>query len=97
MRGLNTRRDCSAVAPTQIRKLKQKRVYWLVENRSPNSIYMQYDTAAPSNGSDGIEITSGSKYELWGIFAPNNDTIWLTGSNGITVQQVNFTEGYEED
>lgn len=96
MRGLNTRRDCSANVPTNIRKLKSRRVYFLVENRSPFSIYMQYDTNAPSNGSDGIEIVAGFKYELWGEFAPDNDNIWLTGSSGATMQQVNFSEGYAD-
>lgn len=97
MRGQSTRRDCSGNAPTNIKKLLGKqRVYFLVENRSPNSIYMQYDTAAPKDGSDGIEIISGYKYELYAPFAPDNEQIWLTGSNGATTQQVNFTEGYAD-
>jgi len=95
MRGMNTRRDCSSVTPRDIRKLAGKRrVYFLVENRSSNSIYLQYDTPAPSDGSQGTEILAGLKYELYGIFAPNNDVIWLTGAIA-TNQQVNLTEGYE--
>jgi hypothetical protein len=98
MRGTNTRRDCSATTPRDIRKLHNRnRVYWLLENRSPTSVYMQYDTAARSDGSEGIEIVAGAKYELWDKFAPNNDVIWLTGSNGATLQQVLLTEGYEGD
>lgn len=95
MRALNTRRDCSSTVPRDIRKLQGKRrVYFLVENRSSATIYMQYDSPPRSDGSDGIEIVAGFKYELSGSFAPNNDVIWLTGSIS-TLQQVNLSEGYE--
>jgi hypothetical protein len=95
MRANNVRRDCSSVVPKDIRKLQGKRrVYFLVENRSAASIFMQYDSVPRSDGSDGIEIVAGFKYELFGVHAPNNDVIWLTGSVA-TVQQVNVTEGYE--
>ena len=95
MRANCTRRDCSSVVPRDIRKLQGKRrVYFLVENRSSASIFLQFDGVPPSDGSDGVEIVAGFKYELFGIHAPNNDVIWLRGSSA-TNQQVNVTEGYE--
>lgn len=98
MRGLNTRRDCSSQVPRDIRKLQgKKRVYFLLENRSPFSLYMQYDTTPAGDGSEGVEIVAGFKYELYGVFAPNNEVIWIRGSSGATLQQVNFTEGYQDD
>jgi len=97
MKASSYRADCSSIAPSEIRKKAGKyRVYWLVENRSPFPIYQNYDGAAPSNGSQGIEIQGNTKYELWGEFAPNNETIFLTGSNP-SAQQVEISEGYRED
>jgi hypothetical protein len=85
---------CSQVAPFFIKKLGSERIYLLVENRSANTIIMNYDNMPATDGSEGIQITAGAKYELFDPFAPDNDIIWFMGQNGATLQSVNVTEGY---
>lgn len=97
MKANQVRADCSSSVSTEIRTRTQgKRVYFLVENRSFFTIFIQFDGAPASNGAEGIELLGQMKYELWGVFAPTNDAIYLTGTQP-TMQQVNYTEGYDTD
>lgn len=68
----------------------------MVENRSFFPIFIQFDGPAPSDGSQGIELLGQMKYELWGVFAPTNESIYLTGTQP-TAQQINYTDGYDTD
>jgi len=87
----------SQQAPVFLRKLKGVRIYLLVENRDPAgaTIYMDYNSIPQSDGTGGIELVFGIKYELYTPFAPDNEIIWFVGSLGATKQQVNITEGYQ--
>jgi hypothetical protein len=87
-------KQVSQNAPDFLRKLDGERVYLLIENRSPNSVYMQYDNTPAADGTEGIEIVAGFKYEVWAPFAPANEQIYFIGSNGATLQRLNITEGY---
>jgi hypothetical protein len=84
----------SQQAPVYRRKLAGQRVYFLVENRSPTSVYMNYDNVPASDTTEGIEIVAGAKYEVWAPFAPDNEVIWFVGANGAVQQRCNITEGY---
>jgi hypothetical protein len=77
-----------------IKKISGSRVYFLVENRSANDIRMNYDNMPATDGTEGIQIAAGAKYELYEPFAPDNEVIWFIGQNGATLQNVNITEGY---
>lgn len=97
MRTSVIRADCSRTVPNEIRKRPGlKRVYMMIENRSSFVIYFNYDHAASNDGHQGVEIPAGVKYELWGTFCPQNDTMFVTGST-VASQQVNYAEGYEDN
>jgi len=81
-------------APDFLHKLDGERVYLLIENRSTASVYMQYDNMPAPDGTEGIEIVAGFKYELWAPFAPANEQIYFIGSLGAALQRLNITEGY---
>ena len=87
----------SQQAPVFLRKLKAKRLYMMVENRDPagGTIYMDYNSIPQADGSGGIELLFGIKYELYEPFAPDNEIIWFVGSLGASKQRVNITEGYQ--
>jgi hypothetical protein len=85
--------------PVFLRKFKAERVYMMIENRDPSggTIYMDYNSIPQADGSAGIELIFGIKYELYTPFAPDNEIIWFVGSLGATKQRVNVTEGYSTD
>lgn len=66
------------------------RTYLLIENRSADAIYINFDTHA--DAVNGIEIAAGGNYERE-QFVPNND-IYILGAAAGNDQRVNVTEGY---
>jgi len=86
--------QCSQQLAVYIRKISGRRVYMLIENRSPNTVIMNYDNVPSIDGVEGIQILAGTRYELMDPFAPSNEVIWFLGQNGSVLQNLNVTEGY---
>jgi hypothetical protein len=94
MKASSYRADCSRTSPTEIRaRPGKKRVYFLVENRSFFTIFINFDTAPTPDGAHGVELLGQMKYELWGDFTPTNESIYFIGTQ-VAAQQVNYAEGY---
>lgn len=77
----------------QLKATKGRRTYLLIENRTANAIYINFNTQPTTD--IGIEIPAGGLYELEN--AVPQDDIEFLGANGSTDQIINVTEGYLED
>lgn len=69
---------------------KGRRSYFLLENRSGATVYLNFDMSANIN--DGVQILAGGVYELEQT-APDN-TIHISGSLS-SGQRVNITEAFD--
>ena len=68
---------------------KGERSYFLLENRSGATVYLNFD--AEANANDGIQIPAGGLYELEQT-APSNN-IHIAGSQ-VADQRINITEAF---